>query len=195
MTSLMLACGSAIGIAATGLQPLRCVALQVAALITSIRGLFTFAAYSVPVARSTEIMNSCWGTLGGRTRQPEVFVALQRLTLTTDRIGAPPTFARYAVPVAGISANAFGLPPGLASEAARWFRATFGQPDLARPSHVLVLISDNVLSPWLIVNAVWTAESIATNWVAGPVVTATGARPQPAVILALHRAPLITDVG
>src|SRR5215469_3117259 len=175
MTSLMLACGSAIGIAATGLQPLRCVALQVAALITSIRGLFTFAAYSVPVARSTEIMNSCWGTLGGRTRQPVVFVALQRLTLTTDMIVPPPTFARYAVPVAGISANALGLPPGAAFDIARAFLATFGQPDLVRPSHVRVLISDSVPSPSLIVNAVWTAGSMPTNCVPGPVVTVTGA--------------------
>src|SRR6266851_8932665 len=148
----------------------------------------------VSVTGSADMTNSWSGTLGGRTRQPVEFVALQCRTLTTDKIVAPPTFARYAVLVPGISAKALGLNPCLGLNVARSFRATFGQPDRDRPSQVRVLISDRVPSPWLIVNAVWTPGSMATNCVPGPVVTVTGFRPQPAVVLALHLAPLITEV-
>jgi hypothetical protein len=61
-----------------------------------------------------------------------------------------------------------------------------------RPLHTRVLISERVSSAWLIENAVCSTGSVATNAVHGPVATTAVGR-QPVKVLALHRAPLITD--
>src|SRR6266481_4398284 len=100
---------------------------------------------------------------------------------------------RYTVPVWGITANAFGLNPWRGLKVACSFGARAGQPELTVPLHVLVSITDSVPSPWLIANTVCRAPATAVNWGCAPVVTVGGVRPQPAVVVALHRAPLITD--
>ncbi len=56
-----------------------------------------------------------------------------------------------------------------------------------------MLIADSVLSAWLTANAVCSIGSTATNDAAMPVCTAGGVRLQPEVILALHRAPSMTE--
>jgi len=89
-----LASGSAIGIVATGWQPAGFAARQVAVLMTSILGFVLLPAYSVWVARSTAIKNSCSGAEGGSTRQEPVEMALQCAIEATDMMVAPPALTR-----------------------------------------------------------------------------------------------------
>ena len=149
----------------------------------------------VPVAGSVEIRSWWAGALGASARQPAVAVASQRLTLTTARTLAPPTFTTYAEPVCGTSANALGngLYPGSWFGEACSFGALCWQPDVAVPLHVLVLIAESVLSPWFTAKTVPEDGSTATNWGFAPVVTVGGVLPQPVVTLALQRAPLMTE--
>src|SRR6516162_2585095 len=149
----------------------------------------------VTVAGSMASKNSGSGTLGASMRQPVVLVALQRLMLVTDRMFLPPTFTTYAVPVCGMSANAFG--PGLyrgpwSGAVARWAGGGWPQPDVAVALQVRVLIADRVLSFWLTANTVCSPGSTATNCGFAPVVTVGGVLWQPAVIVALQVAPLMT---
>jgi hypothetical protein len=147
----------------------------------------------VSVAGSTDIRNSWSGTLGAGRRHPVVSVALQLPMLTTDRMSAPPTLARYAVPVSGISANAFGLNPLAGLKVACSLGATVPQPEVTVASQVVVSIADKVSSPWLMAKSVCRPGSTATNCGLAPVVTAGGMLPHPVATPALHRAPLITE--
>src|SRR5215469_193585 len=195
LPAFTLAWGSFIGIVATGAQPDRSPARQVAPLITSIRGKFRFPAYRVLVAGSVEIRYSESGTLGASRRQPEVRMASQRPGLITDRMLPPPGLTRYTELSRGISAKApgNGLYRGPWSGAASWAGARRGQPDVTPPRQVRVLIADSVSSLWFIANSVCTAASIAATEAPAPVVTAGGACRQPEVTVALQVAPLITE--
>ena len=108
------------------------------------------------VAGSADSRNSLAGTAGAGRRQPELFLALQRWTLVTDRMLDPPTFTTYAERVRGISANVFGneLNPGPWFGVACRLGGRVRQPDATLRSQVLVLIADSVSSPPLIVNTV-----------------------------------------
>src|ERR1700735_4240253 len=149
----------------------------------------------VPVAGSVEIVYSWAGTLGASVRQPVMSASSQRLTFTTDRTLAPPTFTTYADPVCGTSARAFGkgLYPGSWFGEACSFGARCRQPDVTAPLHVPVLVADRVLSPWSPVKTVPEGGSTATNVGFAPVVTVGHGLAQPEVTLALQRAPSMTE--
>lgn len=78
--------------------------------------------------------------------------------------------------------------------AACWAGARGGQPDVMPPRQVWVLIADKVSSFWFIANTVCTAASIPAKEAPAPVITTGGVCAQPEVTVALHAAPLITEM-